>query len=161
MRALDAPVSRRETGTQRGLTLIELLLGVTLLGIVTALVVPMVANHVREVRTERARAEIRGINTEILAHLQREGELPATLEDLEPRRRTDPWGHQYRYLPFTGPGWRAEARKDRFLVPINTLFDLYSVGPDGESRPPLQAGPSLDDVVMANDGGWIGVAAEF
>jgi general secretion pathway protein G len=55
----------------------------------------------------------------------------------------------------------AGARKDRFLVPINSRYDLYSRGPDGDSRPPLTALPSRDDIVMANDGGFIGLAAKF
>lgn len=49
-------------------------------------------------------------------------------------------------------------RKDRFLVPINTHFDLYSMGPDGRSQPPLTAAGSLDDLIVANDGEFIGVA---
>ncbi len=49
------------------------------------------------------------------------------------------------------------ARRDRFLVPINTYYDLYSVGKDGASVAPLTAGPSKDDIVRANDGGFIGL----
>jgi general secretion pathway protein G len=52
-------------------------------------------------------------------------------------------------------------RKDKSLVPINTQFDLYSVGPDGQSRPPLTAAVSRDDVIMANDGAYIGPAASY
>ncbi len=46
-------------------------------------------------------------------------------------------------------------------MPINSQFDLYSRGRDGASQPPLTAGPSLDDVVLANDGGFVGLAAEY
>jgi general secretion pathway protein G len=46
-------------------------------------------------------------------------------------------------------------------VPINTEFDLYSAGKDGDTRPPLNARPSRDDVVVARDGSFIGLAQEF
>jgi general secretion pathway protein G len=52
-------------------------------------------------------------------------------------------------------------RKDRFLVPINSDFDLYSMGKDGESVPPLTAQKSRDDIIRANDGAYIGPAYAF
>ena len=54
-----------------------------------------------------------------------------------------------------------EVRKDRNLVPINTDYDLYSAGPDGNSVPPLTAAASRDDIVRANDGRFIGKAEEY
>lgn len=53
------------------------------------------------------------------------------------------------------------ARKDRFLVPINSDFDLYSMGKDGQSVGPLTAQKSHDDVIRANDGEFYGLAANF
>ena len=53
------------------------------------------------------------------------------------------------------------ARKDRNLTPINTKYDLCSMGKDGKSKPPLRATDSQDDIIYANDGGYIGMASEF
>ena len=53
------------------------------------------------------------------------------------------------------------ARKDRFLVPINSDFDLYSIGKDGQSVAPLTAQKSHDDVIRASDGGFYGLAKNF
>ena len=53
------------------------------------------------------------------------------------------------------------ARKDRNLTPINTKYDLCSMGRDGKSKPPLRAADSQDDIIYANDGGYIGLASEF
>jgi general secretion pathway protein G len=53
------------------------------------------------------------------------------------------------------------ARKDKNLHPLNSDFDLYSIGKDGESRQPLTAKWSRDDVVRANDGGFVGLASEY
>jgi general secretion pathway protein G len=46
-------------------------------------------------------------------------------------------------------------------VPINSDYDLYSVGKDGVSSGPLTAGPSRDDVIRANDGGFFGLARDY
>ena len=53
------------------------------------------------------------------------------------------------------------ARRDRFLVPINSTYDLYSLGKDGDSKAPLSTKVSQDDVIRANDGGFIGLAARY
>jgi general secretion pathway protein G len=73
----------------------------------------------------------------------------------------DPWGNPYQYLNLTGGAPPGQARKDKFLVPINSTFDLYSMGPDGESQPPLTAEASRDDIIRANDGGYLGRASEY
>jgi len=52
-------------------------------------------------------------------------------------------------------------RKDKNLTPINTYYDLYSTGKDGLSVSPLTAKHSRDDIVRANDGGFIGLATDF
>jgi general secretion pathway protein G len=73
----------------------------------------------------------------------------------------DPWGRPYQYLKFPDKKHPPNARKDRFLVPINSAFDLYSLGKDGATAAPLTAAKSRDDVVVANDGGYIGLARNY
>jgi len=46
-------------------------------------------------------------------------------------------------------------------VPINSDFDLWSMGPDGKSVPPLTAKASRDDIVRANDGTFYGWASDY
>ncbi len=53
------------------------------------------------------------------------------------------------------------ARKDRFLVPINSDFDIYSMGQNGQTVAPLTAPKSHDDILRASDGGFYGLAANF
>lgn len=75
----------------------------------------------------------------------------------------DPWGNPYQYLNIANGGnrIRGRVRKDRNLVPLNTDFDIYSMGPDGESRPPLTARHSWDDIVRASNGSFIGIASDY
>jgi general secretion pathway protein G len=47
------------------------------------------------------------------------------------------------------------------LVPVNSDYDLYSMGPDGDSKPPFTAKASRDDIVRASNGSWIGPVSEF
>ena len=47
------------------------------------------------------------------------------------------------------------------IVPLNTDFDLYSMGQDGASKGPLSAKASRDDVLRAGDGTFVGPAADF
>lgn len=52
-------------------------------------------------------------------------------------------------------------RKDHFMVPINTDYDLYSMGPDGMSASPLTANTSRDDIIRASDGAFVGRVCDF
>ncbi len=61
--------------------------------------------------------------------------------------------------PALAPGPRP--RKDKQLHPINSDYDLYSVGKDGETVAPLTAKKSWDDVIRAADGAYIGLAKGF
>ncbi len=60
-----------------------------------------------------------------------------------------------------GNASKGKPRKDRFLHPINSDYDLYSMGKDGESVEPLTAKKSHDDVIRANDGSFVGLSVEF
>lgn len=88
--------------------------------------------------------------------------LPPTLAAIRRDQLLDPWGRAYVYYPFpAGAAPPSDARQDRFLVPINTRFDVYSLGPDGQSSPPLTSSYSRDDIVVAGDGGFTGRAVEY
>jgi general secretion pathway protein G len=64
-------------------------------------------------------------------------------------------------LSFEGIHGHGQQRKDRNLVPINSDYDLYSMGPDGRSVSPLTAQASRDDIIRANDGGFVGKASDY
>ena len=60
-----------------------------------------------------------------------------------------------------GGGGSVKPRKDRFLTPINSDYDLYSMGPDGQSNEPLNVPVSRDDIIRASNGAYVGVAENF
>jgi general secretion pathway protein G len=52
-------------------------------------------------------------------------------------------------------------RTDKNLVPLNSDYDLYSMGKDGESQIPLTVKISHDDIIRANDGAFVGLAIDY
>lgn len=140
-----------------GFTVVELLAVVTILGALSALGVPKIQQTVERARVAQA---IGDIHTFAL-NLATQDTLPDKLSFGGPVP-VDPWGNPYRYekLPLKKKVPK-NARKDRFQVPLNTQYDLYSMGKDGKTSAPLTAKASQDDVVRANDGGFIGLASAY
>lgn len=52
-------------------------------------------------------------------------------------------------------------RRDKYMFPLNTDYDLFSLGPDARTSASLAHPASLDDVIRANDGGFFGVAGTY
>ncbi len=77
----------------------------------------------------------------------------------------DPWGNPYQYLNISlaqaDPKAKSKIRKDHSLHPVNTDFDLYSMGPDGDSKAPFTANASRDDIVRAYDGSYYGRVSDL
>jgi general secretion pathway protein G len=148
---------------QRGMTLVELMIVGAIIATLSAIALPLYAEVTERARVARATADIRIIESEIAAYEAVNGSLPGTLADIGRATFKDSWGHPYQYLNFAAGGPRATGlrRKDRFLVPLNSTYDLYSKGKDGRSQPPLTASVSQDDIVRAGDGVYVGLAAAF
>ena len=89
------------------------------------------------------------------------GKLPDSLQEVGITDLLDPWGNPYEYLDYEKAQGPVQPRKDKFLKPINSTYDVYSKGKDGDSKIPLTAKASRDDIVRANDGAFIGLAVEF
>ncbi len=125
--------------------------------------VPLYFDTTERARIIKAVADIRVLEKEIGVFEVNNGRLPDSLDEIGRETLRDPWGEEYEYLNFStlGNGGRSRMRKDRFLVPLNSTYDLYSQGKDGESRAPLTARESRDDVVRANDGAYIGLASDY
>jgi general secretion pathway protein G len=140
-----------------GFTVVELLAVVTIAGALTALGVPKIQQTIEKARVAQAIGDIHTLSV----NLATQDTLPDLLSFVG-SVPTDPWGNPYQYNKFP-PGKKVPhgARRDRFLVPINTEYDLYSVGKDGATVAPLTAKASQDDVIRANDGGFIGLASNY
>jgi len=154
------PARARHT---RGLTLIELLVVVAIAAVMSAIAVPMYQGYVFETQANAAGTDIKLLETRIERFFSENRRFPTDLPELGYAGKLDPWGRAYEYLNIQagGPGVNGKRRKDKNLVPINSDFDLYSRGPDGDTKPPLTAKPSRDDIVRAANGTWVGIAEQY
>lgn len=241
-----------------GFSLIELMLAISIVGVLAALAIPNYMDFIEKARVARAVSELHALAKDINGFALGTGTYPNNLADVGLSTRLDPWGTPYQYYrincgtvenivnmaklkllrkhspravpavyshvtqgnwhgSFTdshesvqhgraylvagggagggaggagggsgggsgnaggngggaggagggngggGPpcGGIGGARKDRFLVPINSDFDLYSMGKDRNTVAPLNPPKSQDDVIRASDGGFYGLARNF
>jgi general secretion pathway protein G len=144
-----------------GFTLVELVVAVAVLLTVVAIAVPTFLTALENAKVARAVADIHTISNAVIGYQATNQVYPDTLAQIGYGNNVDAWGQPYQYLNFATVNGKGKMRKDRFLVPINSNFDLYSIGKDGRSVPPLTAPVSKDDVIFANDGGFIGLASDY
>ena len=123
----------------RGFTLIEILVVLTILGIMATLIIPRVMGRPEQARRVQARVQIEGIETALKLYKLDNGYYPTTEQGLQalveaptvgqlPRAwreggylekgkvPKDPWGNEYVYL---SPG-------------VHDDYDISAYGPDGE-----------------------------
>jgi general secretion pathway protein G len=150
---------RRARGS--GFTLVELLIVIAIILTIAGIAIPNLLTAIEQARTAKAVGDIRTIGYAALEYEAVNEQYPNSLAQIGYGGYRDPWGSPYQYLDFANVNGRGAMRKDRFLVPLNTGFDLYSMGRDGQSVPPLTAAASRDDVIWANDGAFIGPASDF
>lgn len=141
-------------------TLIELIIAMVIVGILASIANRSVRELVERARIVRAVSEIRTIGTQLAVYFAAHNAYPSTLTEAGIGAMRDPWNRPYVYMLITASNM-GQVRKDRFLVPLNTDYDLYSIGADGVSFPPLTAKESRDDIVRVQDGGFIGLARDF
>jgi len=147
MKIPQLKTNRLRPARRRAFTLVEMLLVVTIIGILAALVIPKIMGRSEQARSTAANADINGgIKSALDAYEVDNGFYPKGkngLGDLVTQPRdaknwrgpyldklpTDPWGNAYIY---EYPGKHNPSS-----------YDLYSVGPDGK-------GGTEDDI-----GNWI------
>jgi len=125
----------RRLSLQKGFTLLEIIVVVTIIAILGAIVAPNIIDKFSGVQEDVARTEIKRIKSTLGFYKLTNFNLPSTEQGLEalvskpsgspePSSRwkkeletvpTDPWGNPYQYLK---PGTRED-------------IDIFSYGPDG------------------------------
>lgn len=161
---------------QKGLTLLELLIAMVIVAILAVFAQYMFGGNKlncdnpngRPSYTMRAKianitGEIGAINIQAQRFELNHGRYPASLEELGMTgdAATDPWGNPYVFTDLTTLNGVGKARKDHNLHPVNTYFDIYSMGPDGVTATPFTSTLGKDDIVMANDGNYFGPACHY
>jgi general secretion pathway protein G len=145
--------------SRAGFTLVELAIVVAIIGILAALGMTSYVYVIDRARVVQAMGDIRVISMAVDDYWMFHQQYPANLAAVHKDDRLDPWGRPYEYLRISGA--KGKYRKDKNLHPINTDYDLYSVGSDGKTNLALTAKVSRDDVIRANDGGFLGLAETY
>jgi len=123
--------------SERGFTLIEIMVVMVIIAILGALIGPQILGRVDEARVTKAKADIRTLGTSLDLYRMDNFQYPTTDQGLQALVRKpndpsvrnwkeggyvqklskDPWGNDYQYL---FPGTHGSA------------YDLYSLGADGQ-----------------------------
>jgi general secretion pathway protein G len=144
----------------QGITLIELVVIVMIIVTIAAIGFPAYTKYRDNARLTQAISDLHTMEHDILIYQAYSGTFPTSLADIGKDTLLDPWGYPYQYLNISTAN-KGAVRKDQHLNPLNTDFDLYSVGADGQTMPQINNKVSLDDVIRALNGAYIGLASEF
>ncbi|MCP4546264.1 MAG: prepilin-type N-terminal cleavage/methylation domain-containing protein [bacterium] len=145
-----------------GFTLIELSIVALIIGTLMAIVIPATSHYVDNTRNACAMQDVRLLEVEIIAYRAGNDDLPIDLAAIGRADFLDPWDNPYVYLKIEGEKVsKGKLRKDHFLVPVNSDFDLYSMGEDGKTTPPFNSAKGRDDIVRASNGSYVGLGSNF
>jgi general secretion pathway protein G len=156
-------LNQKNRENRHGFTAIEIILAIAVAAILAAIAVPSVMSYRYSAQISAAINEIKLIESAIVSYVFDNSELPDSLADIGKDQMTDPWGNPYRYLRINGgttPGLNGLRRRDKNANPVNSDYDLYSMGRDGLTSAQFMAQRARDDIVRANDGAYYGLAEE-
>jgi general secretion pathway protein G len=148
-----------------GFTLIEVCIVIAIIATLSAIAIPNYLGYKNKAMIVVAIADIRMIEKQIsLFAFDNDGQLPNSLSDLTTIGAiNDPWGHPYQYLRIDGGAKNAQGKCRRNMSdnPVNSDYDLYSMGRDGKSKKSFKDKESQDDVVRAYSGQYVGLVSEI
>jgi len=140
----------------RGFTLVELLVVCAIIGILSGIGLSGFGKVRVQARNTRAAAEIRVIEKDINSYAVEKGTYPPSLAEIGRADLIDPWGHNYIYWPYSPGSMRTAGGEE-----LNSDYDLFSVGANGNYDPSIGLANSKDDVIRLDDGGWVGYVDNY
>jgi general secretion pathway protein G len=144
----------------RGMSVLELTLAIGVVALVASVAVPSLDVYLNRGKSAHAIGDIGTISIQLYRWQSNTRKFPETLAEAGLSGFVDPWGNPYQYVNVASakPG---AVRRDRNGTPLNSDFDLYSMGPDGRTETRLNDGKARDDIVRANNGQFVGIAEDL
>jgi len=134
---------------------------IAILAVLSAVSIQAYSNFLRKAEASTVVTDVRFLEREIYRHRSMTGYYPESLATVGMDSMRDPWGKPYYYKRVCDVWGVGGLRKDRFLNPLNTDFDLYSCGADGKTALQLNEPEARDDIVRANNGEFVGLATDY
>lgn len=131
--------------------------GVAILAILVVIAVSEFTRAIDKSKNAEAVADISIIQVEIQRYRTQNFALPDALTT----NRLDPWDRPYIYTKLEGVNGHGSARKDHALNPLNRDYDLFSAGKNGVYKSQVSQKDSLDDIIRARNGAYVGLAEDF
>ena len=144
--------------THAGITLIEIILALTVMALLATVGLIGYRASLERARTAQAIGDLVRIDASVRDFSAVNGRLPTSLDEIDMGDLLDPWQRPYEYRVVDGGEGN---RLDHANEPLNSDFDLFSLGPDGVTNVWVMEENGLDDVVRAHDGEHFGVAETF
>jgi general secretion pathway protein G len=149
--------------------MVELIVVIGVLAVLTIIGMGVYSHFIDKAKNTRAIAEIRGLEKEILEFWHTNDRLPDNLSELDRAVMLDPWKTPYQYINFDTAPDSEEKRRTKGNKgkgkgagdPLNSDYDLFSMGKDKTSAPVLTDDSSKDDIVRADDGSYTGLVSEY
>ena len=159
----------KKTRRSGGFTIVELIVVIGVLAVLTIIGMGVYSHFIDKAKNTRAIAEIRGLEKEILEFWHTNDRLPDNLSELDRAVMLDPWKTPYQYINFDTAPDSEEKRRTKGNKgkgkgagdPLNSDYDLFSMGKDRTSAPVLTDDTSKDDIVRADDGSYTGLVSEY
>lgn len=153
------PVNQRQTG----FSTMEMVMTVSVVLLMFALVIPAAREIVNKTRSDNVVVDLEKIQTDISDFMLINRRLPDSLTEIYGDIPRDPWGNEFNYLNIADgdESVKFKVRKYKFIKNLNSDYDLFSEGIDGESVQPLTGKSSHDDIVRAKNGLYIGPVEEL
>lgn len=145
-----------------GVTLIELFLTIAVMGVIASIGVGQYQDYQYKIKIARVKSDIRKIDVLIARfYADNKNTFPAQLSNVGADTMRDPWGNAYVYCELASGTAKCKTRKDKSLHPLNSDYDLCSMGKDGKTNSPLTAAASRDDIIRARNGLFLDLASNF
>ena len=147
-------------GLVLGFTIVELMIALAIAGVLMMIAIPAFQDYTKRVDDDQAIRDLTILQLQIDDYQLTTGTYPTSLAAIGATGMTDPWGNAYEYLNYDSnpPGFR---RKDRNLNPLNSDYDLYSKGEDGQTTKQIITPKAQDDIIRGRDGSFMGQAKDF
>lgn len=140
-----------------GFTLIEMLLVIAIVGTLCGIAIPAYTGYREKIDCQKGIADIVDIGLCIDKFYAENNSYPVNLAETGKAGLVDPWDQPYQYMRHP----TAKPKKLWSIHPINTDYDLWSIGKDGTTKQTVNSKPSWDDIIRAFDGAYIGLAKDL